>query len=97
MAASALSVTDLHTSKFCSKQCLEQYLSERKQQYLNSKSGPTFLEASNMSDVQLLIVLGVAALLVLAVFFSLLLRRRHTSIDHWLSDGTKLKCRADKP
>jgi len=50
-----------------------------------------------MSEAQLLIVLCVAAILVLAVFFSSLKRRRRTSVDYWLPDGTRHKGKADKP
>jgi hypothetical protein len=50
-----------------------------------------------MSDVQILIGLCVAALLVLAVSFSSLKRIRRTSVDYWLPDGRRLKRKAGKP
>jgi hypothetical protein len=50
-----------------------------------------------MSDVQILVVLCAAALLILAVSFSSLKRSRCTGVDYWLPDGTKLKRKADKP
>ena len=43
-----------------------------------------------MSDSELLIVLGGAAVLILATFFSTLRRNRRTRTDYWLPDGSGL-------
>ena len=50
-----------------------------------------------MSDPGVLIVLGAAAVLILAVCFSSLRRRRRNGVDYWLPDGTRLKRKADRP
>ena len=50
-----------------------------------------------MSDAELVIVLGAAAILILAVCLSSLRRRRPNRADYWLPDGTKFKRKADKP
>ena len=51
-----------------------------------------------MSDAELVIVLGAAAVLILATFFSTLRRNRRTRTDYWLPDGNRVKRpKADKP
>jgi hypothetical protein len=50
-----------------------------------------------MSDAELVIVLGAAAILILATFFSTLRRKRPGRVDYWLPDGTRVKRKADKP
>jgi hypothetical protein len=50
-----------------------------------------------VSDAELLVVLCVAAVLIVATFFSSLRRMRRNRIDYWLPDGTRLKRKADKP
>jgi hypothetical protein len=49
-----------------------------------------------MSDVQTLLVLCGAALLILAIVFSSLQRTKRARVDYWLPDGTKLKRKAEK-
>ena len=44
-----------------------------------------------MSDSELLIVLGGAAVLILATFFSTLRRNRRTRTDYWLPDGSRVR------
>jgi len=51
-----------------------------------------------MSDSELLIVLGGAAVLILATFFSTLRRNRRTRTDYWLPDGSRVRRpKADRP
>ena len=50
-----------------------------------------------MSGVELVVVLCAAALLIVAVSFSSLLRKRRYGVDYWLRDGRRLKRKADKP
>jgi hypothetical protein len=50
-----------------------------------------------MSDAELVIVLGAAAILILATFFSSLQRKKRFKVDYWLPDGTRIRCKADKP
>ena len=49
-----------------------------------------------MSNAGVLVVLGVAALLIVANFSFSLLRRRPSRSDYWLPDGTKLRRKADR-
>ena len=49
-----------------------------------------------MSDAELLIVLGLAAVLIVASLFSKLRRRRRNALDYWLDEGG-LERKADKP
>jgi len=44
-----------------------------------------------MSDSELLIVLGGAAVLILATFFSTLRRNKGTRTDYWLPDGSRVR------
>ena len=51
-----------------------------------------------MSDSELLIVLGGAAVLILGTFFSTLRRNRRTRTDYWLPDGSRVRRpKADRP
>ena len=50
-----------------------------------------------MSDAELVVVFCAAALLIVAVSFSSLRRKRRHRVDYWLPDGRKLKRKADKP
>jgi hypothetical protein len=48
-----------------------------------------------MSSAGVLVVLGVAALLIVANFSISLRRKRRSQSDYWLPDGTKLRRKAD--
>jgi hypothetical protein len=50
-----------------------------------------------MSNAELLIVLGAAAVLIVATFFSKLRRTRRYTPDYWPPDESSLGRKADKP
>jgi hypothetical protein len=50
-----------------------------------------------MSDVELVVVLCAAALLIVALSFGLLRRKRRNRVDYWLPDGSRVKRKADRP
>jgi hypothetical protein len=44
-----------------------------------------------MSDKELVLVLGVAAILIIAAFFSSRRQKRLNSTDYWLPDGSRVR------
>jgi LPXTG-motif cell wall-anchored protein len=44
-----------------------------------------------MSDKELLLVLGAAAILIIAAFFGWRRRKRLNSADYWLPDGSRVR------
>ena len=50
-----------------------------------------------MSDVELVVVLCAAALLIVALSFGLLRRKRRNRVDYWLPDGSRLSAKRIGP
>ena len=50
-----------------------------------------------MSDVELVVVLCAAALLIVALSLSSLRLKRRNRVDYWLPDGSRVKRKADRP
>jgi len=44
-----------------------------------------------MSDAGLLVVLGSAAVLIVATFFSTLRRKKRNASEYWLPDGSRIR------